>query len=115
MFFFFYNQISFPFSFSCTCLMGTFEKTECNSMCKVFTEVFLIARIPHSTVLIHFVQREKAILNLVTVVVGSLTTWTGFHNGQLTGTSKICILSAELCYSHFSSLMYLGCCIGSGK
>ena len=136
MFFFFYNQISFPFSFSCTCLMGTFEKTECNSMCKVFTEVFLIARIPHSTVLIHFVQREKAILNLVTVVVGSLTTWTGFHNGQLTGTSKnlyfkhwaMLQLKTESarevshqtsymgnCYSHFSSLMYLGCCTGSGK
>ena len=53
MFFFFYNQIFFLFSFSYMCLMGTFKKTECNSMCKVFTEIFLIARIPHSTVLIH--------------------------------------------------------------
>ena len=62
MFFFFYNQISFPFSCSCTCLMGTFKKTEYNPICKVFTEVFLIARIPHSTFLIHFCQRESAIL-----------------------------------------------------
>ena len=62
MFFFFYNQISFPFSCSCTCLMGTFKKTEYNPICKVFTEVFLIARIPHFTVLIHFCQRESAIL-----------------------------------------------------
>ena len=28
MFPFFYNQISFPFSFSCTCVMGMFKKTE---------------------------------------------------------------------------------------
>ena len=49
---FFYNQISFPFFFSCTCLMGKFKKTEYNPICKVFTEVFLIARIPHSTFLI---------------------------------------------------------------
>ena len=48
---FFYNQI-FPFSFSCTCLMDTFKKTEYNPISKVFTEVFLIARIPHSTILI---------------------------------------------------------------
>ena len=34
------------------CLMGTFKKTEYNLICKVFTEVFLIAEIPHSTVLI---------------------------------------------------------------
>ena len=49
-------------SFSCTFLMATFKMTEYNPVCKVFTEVFLIARIPHSTVLIHFGPREKAIL-----------------------------------------------------
>ena len=32
--------------------MGKFKKTEYNPICKVFTQVFLIARIPHSTVLI---------------------------------------------------------------
>ena len=32
--------------------MGKFKKTEYNPICKVFTEVFLIARIPHSTFLI---------------------------------------------------------------
>ena len=47
---------------SCKCLMGKFKKTECNPICKVFTIFFLIARIPHSTVLIHFRQRQKAIL-----------------------------------------------------
>ena len=51
MLFFFYNQISFPF-FYCTCLMGTFKKTEYNLICKVFRDVFLIARMPHSIVLI---------------------------------------------------------------
>ena len=54
MFFFcfFCNQISFLFSFSCTCLMGTFKNTEYNKICKVFSEVFLITRIPYSAVLI---------------------------------------------------------------
>ena len=56
MFFFFYNQISFPFSFSYSCLMGLFKKTEYSPICKVFTEVFLIATIPHSTVLTYFRQ-----------------------------------------------------------
>ena len=42
--------------------MGTFKKTEYSPICKVFTEVFLIVRIPHSTVLIHFGLREKAVL-----------------------------------------------------
>ena len=32
--------------------MDTFKKTEYNPISKVFTEVFLIARIPHSTILI---------------------------------------------------------------
>ena len=32
--------------------MGTFKKTEYNPIRTVFTEVFLIVRIPHSTVLI---------------------------------------------------------------
>ena len=50
--FFFHIQISFPFFFSCTCLVGKFKKAEYTLICKVFTEVFLIARIPHSTVLI---------------------------------------------------------------
>ena len=49
-------------SFSYTFLMATFKMTEYNPVCKVFTEVFLIARIAHSTVLIHFGPREKAIL-----------------------------------------------------
>ena len=52
MFFFFYNQVFFPFSFSCMFLLDTFKKTECSPICKVFTEVFLITKIPHSTVLI---------------------------------------------------------------
>ena len=68
MFFFFYNQISFSFSFSCTYLVGTFKKTKYNLICKVFTEVFLIARIPNS-----FLSKGKG--NLVTVVIGSLTAW----------------------------------------
>ena len=37
MFFFFYNQIYFPFSFSCACLMGKFKKTEYNPIYKAFT------------------------------------------------------------------------------
>ena len=61
--FFFYNQIYFPFSFSCTCLMGMLEKTEYNLICNIFSEIFLITRIPHSTVLIHFCEREKIILS----------------------------------------------------
>ena len=51
MLIFFYNQNYFPFSFSCTCLLGTFKKAEYNLICKVFTKVFLIARIQHCTVL----------------------------------------------------------------
>ena len=47
MLYFFYNQILFPFSFYCTCLMGTFKKTEYDPIYKVFTEIFLIAIIPH--------------------------------------------------------------------
>ena len=42
----------FPFSFSCTCLMGLFKKTEYSLICKVFNEVLFIARIPYFTVLI---------------------------------------------------------------
>ena len=42
-------------------LMDTFKVTEYNSIYKVFT-VFLIVRIPHSTIIIHFGQGEKAIL-----------------------------------------------------
>ena len=70
LFFFFSHKISF----SCTCLMGTFKKTEYNPTSKVFTEVFLIAWIPHPTFLIHLCQREKA---TVTVLVSSLTAWIG--------------------------------------
>ena len=33
--------------------------TEHNPISKVFTEIFLIARIPHHTVLINFPQRER--------------------------------------------------------
>ena len=54
MFFLFYNEISFPFSFSSMCLMDMLKKTEYNSICTVFAENFLIAKIPHSTILIHF-------------------------------------------------------------
>ena len=32
--------------------MGNFKKTEYNPICEVYTEDFLIARIPHFTVLI---------------------------------------------------------------
>ena len=42
--------------------MDTFKMTEYNRICKVFTDVFLIVRIPHSTVIINLGQREKAIL-----------------------------------------------------
>ena len=49
-------------SFSRKFLMGTFKMIEDKPICKVFTEVFVIARILHSTVLIHFSPREKAIL-----------------------------------------------------
>ena len=63
--FFFYNKISFPFSFSCMYLMGTFKKTEYNPICMVFTEVFLIVRIPHSTVLITEAVVQKCSVNKV--------------------------------------------------
>ena len=59
MLFFFYNQISFSFS---SISLVRLKMTEYNPICKLLTEVFLITRIPHSTVLIHFGQREKAIL-----------------------------------------------------
>ena len=42
--------------------MGMLKMTEYNTIRKVFTEVSLIARIPHFTVLVHVGQREKAIL-----------------------------------------------------
>ena len=53
-----YNQICF----CCMCFMGTFKKTEYDLICKAFTGVFSIAKIPHSTVLTHFSEKEKAIL-----------------------------------------------------
>ena len=40
MFSFFYSEISSPFSFSWTCLMDTFKKTEYIPICEVFIEVF---------------------------------------------------------------------------
>ena len=52
--------------------MDTFKVNEYNPVCKVFT-VFLIARIPHSTVVIHFGQGEKG--NLLSIAVGSLIAW----------------------------------------
>ena len=52
-------SFSFSFSFSCTYLMGKLKMTEHNPISKVFTEIFLIARIPHHTVLINFPQRER--------------------------------------------------------
>ena len=36
MFSFIYNEISSPFSFSWTCLMDTFKKTEYSPICEVF-------------------------------------------------------------------------------
>ena len=62
MLFFFYNDISFSFSITCACFVGTFKKTEYKSICKLLTENFLVTRIPHFTVLIYFGQRENAIL-----------------------------------------------------
>ena len=72
MFFYFYNQISFSFSFSRTCLMGTFKKTECNPICKVFTKVFSVLRIPYHSSNSFSSKGER---NLATVVAGSLTDW----------------------------------------
>ena len=72
MFFFFYNQISFSFSFSRTCLMGTFKKTECNPICKVFIKVFSVLRIPYHS---SNSFSSKAERNYATVVAGSLTAW----------------------------------------
>ena len=63
MFFFFYSQVYFSFSFS-----G--KKTEYSLIYKGFTEVFLIARIPYSTVNSFSSKGEG---NLLTFVVGSLT------------------------------------------
>ena len=65
--------------------MGTFNKTEYNPICKVFTEVFLIARIPRSN---SFLSKEES--NLVTIVVSSLTAWIGV----VTINCKIFILTA---------------------
>ena len=62
MFFFFYNQVSFPFSSSCTRFMGMSKKTEYSPICKVSTG-FLITRIPYFTV--QSFQREKSILWLL--------------------------------------------------
>ena len=58
MFFFFYKFL-FLFLFLVMCLMSKFKKTEYNLICKVFTEVFLITRIPHSTVLITKVDVQR--------------------------------------------------------
>ena len=38
--------------------MGMFKKTD-NMICKIFTEVFLMTRIPHFTIFIHIGQRDK--------------------------------------------------------
>ena len=65
--------------------MGTFNKTEYNPICKVFTEVFLVARIPCSN---SFLSKEES--NLVTIVVSSLTAWIGV----VTINCKIFILTA---------------------
>ena len=43
-------------------LMDIFKITEYNPICKAFKEVFLIVKIPHSTDMIYFGPREKAIL-----------------------------------------------------
>ena len=71
----------FSFSFSWTCLMVTFKKTEYSPICQVFTEFLLITRIRHSTVNPFSSKREG---NLLIIVVGSLTAWIGVItiNGQ---------------------------------
>ena len=55
----FRNKFLFLFLFLVMCLMTKFKKTEYNLICKVFTEVFLITRIPHSTVLITEVDVQR--------------------------------------------------------
>ena len=88
MFFFFYKQISFPLSFSCTCLVDTFKKTECSLICKVFTEVFFNCQ--NSTFYSSNLFPSKRQGNLVAVVVGSLTAWVGniFVNFVLSGSNE---------------------------
>ena len=56
----FFLTIRFLFLFMYVILMDKFKITEYNPICKVLTEVYLIIRIPHSTVIIDFGQREKA-------------------------------------------------------
>ena len=85
IFFFFYNQISFSFSFLFKCLMGMFKKSEYNSIFKVFTEFFLNTRIPHSTVLITEadIQRcfvEKVFLNFLQNSLKNTCVWVFFLN-----------------------------------
>ena len=58
----FFFQSNFFFFLLYMFLMDRFKITEYNLICKVFTEVSLIVKIPHSTVIIYFGQREKAIL-----------------------------------------------------
>ena len=53
-------MLELPFSWKF--LIGTFKMIEDKPTCRVFTEVFVIARILHSRVLIHFGPKEKAIL-----------------------------------------------------
>ena len=55
----FTNKFLFLFLSLVMCLMSKFKKTEYNLICKVFTEVFLITRIPHSTVLITEVDVQR--------------------------------------------------------
>ena len=69
------KECSFSFTIKCTCLMGTSKKTEYNSICKVFTEVFFNRQ--NSTFHSSNSFSSKGKSNLVTVVVGSLTSWTG--------------------------------------
>ena len=58
--FFFDNQVCFVFQVRVSWVR--LKKTEYNLICKLLTDVFLITRIPHSEALIHFGQRETAIL-----------------------------------------------------
>ena len=74
MLFFFHNQIYFPFSFSCTFLIGTLKKTEYNSIHKVFASFF---NRHNSTFHSSNSFSSKGEGNLVNIVVGSLAAWIG--------------------------------------
>ena len=87
MYFFFHNQIYFSFSWGCL------KKTKYNLICKVLTEVYLIARIPHSSSN-SFLSKGKG--QSCDCHGRQLDCLDRCCNDQLTGTSKIFILSADI-------------------